>query len=164
MKNNKDNEALEVFPRKRLMGSFLAVTMMLIFGIALSVIVCQIYFNPGPEAVFGFIVVATIVFSIVNFKVTRGSFLCAKILRYCALFMALICIPGLFLAETIGVRMLCYSNVVMLFGVFYLIGGKTYQEMVQNRHDFCEEMIEFREAIEKEMKRSSRQGKMSKKR
>lgn len=149
MKHNKSGEFHEVFPRKGLIFSFLAVTMMLIFGTAISIVTAgNIYFDAGPETeiIVGWFMVS--VFCLVNFKVTRGSFLCAKILRYYALALALICIPSLFSADTKGEQIFACTNIAMLFGVFYLIGGKTYQEMVQNRHDFCKEMIELRETRE----------------
>lgn len=173
MKNNKNDEVVDLltmiwlgkWPSKRLMASFLVVTMMLIFGAAQSlIIVFQIYFkaSPGAMIITGWLII--IIFILLNFKVTRGSFLCARILRFYALALAMICLPGLFLAETMVERIICYSGVVVLFGAFYLIGGKTYQEMVQNRYDFCAEMMALRAAIEKEMERSASQGKAPKKR
>ncbi|MBV1871017.1 MAG: hypothetical protein KUG83_00590 [Gammaproteobacteria bacterium] len=165
MRNNKSDESLGVFPKKQQMVSFLAVTMMLISGTALSdIVVYKVYFkaSPGAMIITGWLMV--VIFSLLNFKVTRGSFLCARILRFYALALAMICLPGLFLAETMVERIICYSGVVVLFGAFYLIGGKTYQEMVQNRYDFCAEMMALRAAIEKEMERSASQGKAPKKR
>lgn len=165
MRNNKSDESLGVFPKKQQMVSFLAVTMMLISGTALSdIVVYKVYFKapPGAMIITGWLMV--VIFSLLNFKVTRGSFLCARILRFYALALAMICLPGLFLAETMVERIICYSGVVVLFGAFYLIGGKTYQEMVQNRYDFCAEMMALRAAIEKEMERSASQGKAPKKR
>ena len=165
MKNNKCDERPGVFPKKQQMVSFLATTMMLIFGTTFSVIIIyQVYFkaSPGAMMITGWLMI--VIFSLLNFKVTRGSFLCAKILRFYALTLAIISLPGLFLAETMDEIMICFSSVVLLFGVFYLIGGKTYQEMVQNRYDFYIAMIDLRAVIEKEMERSSSQGKASKKR
>ena len=110
----------------------------------------------------------TIIFCLLNVKVIGGSFLYAKILRLYALALAMICLPGLFLAETVVDRMLCYSSVMVLFGAFYLIGGKTYQALVQDRCDFFADIKEAREVVAKEMKiemeRSASQGKAPKKR
>lgn len=165
MKHNRDDEIVGFFPRKRLVVNFLVVTMMLVFGTAFSVItVCNIYFEAAPETeiIVGWLMI--IIFGLLNVQVTRGSFLCAKILRYYALALALICAPALFLADNGVDQIYSTANMTILFGAFYLMGGTIYQELVQYKHDQFADMREVRDAIEKEMKRSSRQGKMSKKR
>ena len=169
---NKDDEIVGFFPRKRLVISFLVVTMMLTFGTGLSVItVCNIYIEPEPKTVFGALMFASIIFCLLNFQVTRGSFVCAKVLRYYSVALALICIPTLFLADIDIEQIYSVANIVMLFGAFCLMGGKTYQEFVRYQCNFFADIKEAREEVEKEMvtiknekNRSSKQGKVSKKR
>ena len=167
MKNNKYEETLGFFPRKRLVASFVVVTMMMVFGTAFSVItVLDIYFEFEPEVAEDVLVFVSAIFCLVNFPVTRGSFLCAKILRYYSLALALICLPALILVDNGTYQVFSAANLAIFFGAgaFYLMGRGAYQEFVQNRYDFCAEMMEPGTPMEEKKKRSASHGKVSKKR
>jgi len=141
-----------LFPPWRLMGRFLLVTMMLIAGTAFSgITIFSFYLDLTLKWQMGILFLTIGVFCIVNFRVTRGSFLCANILKYYALILACVCIPALLIEQD---YLFTLFTVFLMLSVFYLISGETYQKLVQYQHDFFEDIKEVREIVEKEMEKA----------
>jgi len=134
------------------MGRFLLVTMMLIAGTAFSgITIFSFYLDLTLKWQMGILFLTIGVFCIVNFRVTRGSFLCANILKYYALILACVCIPALLIEQD---YLFTLFTVFLMLSVFYLISGETYQKLVQYQHDFFEDIKEVREIVEKEMEKA----------
>jgi len=141
-----------LFPPWRLMGRFLLVTMMLIAGTAFSgITIFSFYLDLTLKWQMGILFLTIGVFCIVNFRVTRGAFLCANILKYYALILACVCIPALLIEQD---YLFTLFTVFLMLSVFYLISGETYQKLVQYQHDFFEDIKEVREIVEKEMEKA----------
>ena len=153
---NEDKEELGslLFPPWRLMRRFLFVTMLLMIGTGTAVgIVFNIYIQVRPEWEVGSLLPLTILFCLLNFRVTRGSFICAKILKYYAFCLACICLPALFFMKGgYAGYILNFISIFALFTAFYLISGKTYQKLVQYQYEFFEDIKEVKETIAKELK------------
>lgn len=157
--SNKEELVNLLFPPWKLMRRFLVVTIMLILGTAFSGgIVFNLYLQVTPEWEMGVLFSIILVFCLVNFRVTRGSFLCAKILKYYALFLACICIPSLLMGKD---SLFSFLTVFMMLGTFYLISSKRYQQLVQYQFDFFEDIKEARAAVEKEIAMSRKSKKRS---
>jgi len=153
MKNEEEKGSL-LFPPWRLMGRFLLVTMMLILGTAFSGgIIFNFYLELTAKWQVGILFSTSGVFCIVNFRVTRGSFFCANILKYYALILACVCIPALLIDQD---YLFTLFTVFLMLSAFYLISGKTYQKLVQYQYDFFEDIKEAREIVEKEMERANK--------
>ena len=143
-----------LFPPWRLMGRFLLVTMMLILGTAFSGgIIFNFYFELTAKWQVGILFSTSGVFCIVNFRVTRGSFFCANILKYYALILACVCMPALLIDQD---YLFTLFTVFLMLSAFYLISGETYQKLVQYQYDFFEDIKEAREIVEKEMERANK--------
>ncbi|MBU2972028.1 hypothetical protein KO527_22070 [Pseudoalteromonas sp. C2R02] len=152
MKDEEEKGSL-LFPPWRLMGRFLLVTMMLIAGTAFSgITIFSYYMELTLKWQIGILFSTIGVFCIVNFRVTRGSFFCANILKYYALILACVCIPALLIEQD---YLFTLFTVFLMLSAFYLISGKTYQKLVQYQHDFFEDIKEAREIVEKEMERAN---------
>jgi len=144
-----------LFPPWKLMGRFLLVIMLLMMGSGLSVTVMLLeYFDSSPEWLVGITFSISIIFCLVNFRVTQGSFLCAKILKYYSLCLIILSVPLLFIIEGEVYYILLSLSLFALISSFYLISGETYQKLVQYQHDFFEDIKEAREIVEKEMERA----------
>ena len=153
MKDEEEKGSL-LFPPWRLMGRFLLVTMMLIAGTAFSgITIFSYYLELTLKWQIGILFLTIGVFCIVNFRVTRGSFLCANILKYYALILACVCIPSLLLDQDYFFTLF---TVFLMLSAYYFISGKTYQKLVQYQHDFFEDIKEARELVEKEMERANK--------
>jgi len=153
MKNEEEKGSL-LFPPWRLMGRFLLVTMMLIAGTAFSgITIFSYYLELTLKWQMGILFSTSGVFCIVNFRVTRGSFFCANILKYYALILACVCIPALLIDQD---YLFTLFTVFLMLSAFYLISGETYQKLVQYQHDFFEDIKEAREIVEKEMERANK--------
>ncbi len=138
-----------LFPPWKLMGRFLLVTMMLILGTAFSGgTVFNLYIQLTPEWEIGILFSTIVIFCIVNFRVTRGSFFCANILKYYALSLACISLPSLLID---GFNIFVLLNVILTLTAFSLISGETYQKLVQYQLDFFDDIKEAKEAVEKEI-------------
>jgi len=147
--SNQEDKVNLFFPPWKLMGTFLLVTMMLILGTAsVGSIVFHFYLQLSPEWIMGILFSITIIFCIVNFRVTRGSFLCAKILKYYSLFLACICIPSVLI---IDYYIFSFITIFSMLGAFYLLSSPTYLKLVQYQFDFFEDIKEARETVEKEL-------------
>ncbi|MBU2869486.1 hypothetical protein [Colwellia sp. E2M01] len=154
MKNEEKNVNL-IFPPWKLMGRFLLVIMLLMVGTGLSGTMLLLeYFDAKPEWLVGTIFSVSIIFCLVNFGVTRGSFLCAKILKYYSLCLIILCVPLLVIVEGGKYYILLSLNFFALTGASYLISGETYQKLVQYQYDFFEDIKEAREVVEKKLAKS----------
>jgi len=94
MKDEEEKGSL-LFPPWKLMGRFLLVTMILMLTTGISFgIVVHFYIKLTPEWAVCILFLVAMTFFIINFRVTRGSFLCANILKYYALFLVFISLPA----------------------------------------------------------------------
>jgi len=155
----KDEEQLVnlLFPPWKLMARFLLVTMLLITGTGLSGTLLFIsYFNGNPERLIGTLFIGSIVFCIINFLVTRGVFICSKILKYYALCLIILSITLLLEINSMNYFILLSIDLIILLSAFYLISGKTYQKFVQYQFDFFEDIKEAKRIIDKEIAASKR--------
>ncbi|MBL4606488.1 MAG: hypothetical protein JKY01_01495, partial [Pseudomonadales bacterium] len=147
MTHNKDNETFGFVPKKKQVAYVVTATMLIIFSTAISItIVFNVYFNVSAAKVEGILLFASILFSLINIQVTRGSFLCASILKYYTLALALISAPALFLGESLSAQVFYLMNMASLLGAFFLIRGETYQEYVEFRNTLFADIKEAREA------------------
>mgnify|MGYP007002578333 FL=1 len=147
--NNKkdENEVVGLLPPIKSLICFLIVTILLILGTAFSgSTVLSGYFDLTPEWLMGSLSLVIIVFCIVNFRVTRGSFLCAKVLQYYAFFLAAVCLPAFVIVEEPN-YLFYFINIFMMLIAFYLLSGKTYRKLVQYQHDHFADIKEAREEI-----------------
>ena len=148
MSNNEELVNL-LFPPWRLMRRFLLVTMMLMLGTAFGLAISfNLYLQLTPEWEVGILFSIGLAFCLTNFRVTRGSFFCAMLLKYYALLLACVCIPSLLIDTD---YLFTFMTIFLMLSAFYLISGKTYQKFVQYQHDFFEDIKEAREAIKKEL-------------
>ncbi|AVT46310.1 MULTISPECIES: hypothetical protein [Shewanella] len=160
MLKNKDDEIVGFFPTKKWIAVFLVVTMLLTLATAISCItVFSMHLDVGPEWMVGILSFMAILFSMINFGVTRGSFVCWKVLEYYALLLSIISIPSLLMAKTADLLMFFSINSLMLFSAFYLIRSHSYQKLVQYQFDHFSDIKEAKEAVEEEMKRNRKRQK-----
>ncbi len=83
----KNDEVFLLFAPWNLLRRFLLVTIILLIGTVYSgMTLLTQYFDTSPEWLLGILFSVGIMFCFFNFKVSQGSFLCAKILKYYALF------------------------------------------------------------------------------
>lgn len=158
MSNN--DEVFLLFPPWKLLRRFLFVTIILLLGTVYSgMTLLTQYFDTSPEWLLGILFSVGIAFCLVNFKVSQGSFYCAKILKYYALFLALICIPSFIILEGNGYHIATVTNIVFMLLSFYLIRGKKYQGLIKYQYDFFKDIKDARAAVEKEMAKGSRKRK-----
>lgn len=138
-----------MLPPMKLMGRFLLVTMLLTIGSATSsIIVFEQYFNVSPGLMFALLGIISVIFCLVNFRVTRGSFFCAKLLQYYSLFLAAVCLPAFILVDD-PYYLFYFINIFMMLITFYLITGNAYWEFVKYQHEHFADIKEAREEIEK---------------
>lgn len=151
MSNNEELVNL-LFPPWKLMRSFLSVTIMLMLGTAFGLAISfNLYLKLTPEWEVGIIFLTGFAFCFTNFRVTRGSFFCAMLLKYYALLLTCVCIPALLIDTD---YLFSFVTMLLMLFAFYLISGKTYQKFVQYQFDFFEDIKEAREAIKKELEMS----------
>lgn len=163
MSKNKHEEVVSFFPQKRLISRFLAVTMLLMFGTAISLItIFNTYLSVSPGVMVGILSFTSVVFCLINFQVTRGSFLCANILKYYSLILILICFPSLFIGDSTGKLIFSLLNTVLLLSSWYLISSKNYQSLIQFQKDYFDDLREAHEAVEHELNKNRKQGKKPK--
>lgn len=152
----KNGEVFLLFPPWKLLRRFLLVTILLLLGTVYSgMTLLTQYFDIDPEWLLGILFSAGIVFCLVNFKVSQGSFLCANILKYYALFLALICLPSFIVLDGVGNHIATIVNVALMLLSFYLIKGNKYQGLIKYQFDFFNERKDARAAVEKEMSKGN---------
>jgi len=150
MRNEEEVNLL--FPPWELFRRFLLVTMMLMLGTGFSFGIIVNYYVPvPPKWGVGILFLVSMVFFAINFSVTRGAFLCAKILKYYALSLACISTPSLLMGVNI---IFLVINIILTLGAFFLISGSTYQKLVQYQFNFFEDIKKSRESVEKELAKS----------
>ncbi len=157
---SKNDEVFLLFPPWKLLRRFLLVTVLLLLGTVYSgMTVLTQYFDTDPEWLLGILFSAGIAFCLINFKVSQGSFFCANILKFYALFLAVICLPSFIILEGNGYYIATVINVAFMLLSFYLIKGEKYQGLVKYQYDFFKDIKDARAAVEKEMAKSNRRNK-----
>ena len=157
---SKNDEVFLLFPPWKLLRRFLLVTVLLLLGTVYSgMTVLTQYFDTEPEWLLGILFSAGIAFCLINFKVSQGSFFCANILKFYALFLAVICLPTFIILEGNGYYIATVSNIAFMLLSFYLIKGEKYQGLIKYQYDFFKDIKDARAAVEKEMAKSNRRNK-----
>ena len=156
----KNEEVFLLFPPWKLLRRFLLVTVILLMGTVYSgMTLLTQYFDTSPEWLLGILFSVGIMFCLLNFKVSQGSFLCAKILKYYALFLALICLPSFIILEGSSYHIATVTNIAFMLLSFYLIKGKKYQGLIKYQYNFFKDIKDARAAVEKEMAKGNRRKK-----
>ncbi|KGK02033.1 MULTISPECIES: hypothetical protein [Pseudoalteromonas] len=158
MSNN--DEVFLLFPPWKLLRRFLLVTVILLMGTVYSgMTLLTQYFDTSPEWLLGILFSVGIMFCLLNFKVSQGSFLCAKILKYYALFLALICLPSFIILEGSSYHIATVTNIAFMLLSFYLIKGNKYQGLIKYQYNFFKDIKDARAAVEKEMAKGNKKKK-----
>ena len=156
----KNEEVFLLFPPWKLLRRFLLVTIILLIGTVYSgMTLLTQYFDTSPEWLLGILFSVGIMFCLLNFKVSQGSFLCAKILKYYALFLALICLPSFIILEGNGYHIATVTNIAFMLLSFYLIKGKKYQGLIKYQYNFFKDIKDARAAVEKEIAKGNKRKK-----
>ncbi|WP_138576573.1 MULTISPECIES: hypothetical protein [unclassified Pseudoalteromonas] len=157
---SKNDEVFLLFPPWKLLRRFLLVTVLLLLGTVYSgMTVLMQYFDTEPEWLLGILFSTGVAFCLINFKVSQGSFFCANILKFYALFLAVICLPTFIILEGNGYYIATVSNIAFMLLSFYLIKGEKYQGLIKYQYDFFKDIKDARAAVEKEMAKSNRRNK-----
>ena len=157
---SKNDEVFLLFPPWKLLRRFLLVTVLLLLGTVYSgMTVLTQYFDTDPEWLLGILFSAGIAFCLINFKVSQGSFFCANILKFYALFLAVICLPTFIILEGNGYYIATVINIAFMLLSFYLIKGEKYQGLIKYQYDFFKDIKDARAAVEKEMAKGKRRNK-----
>lgn len=152
------NYRVSIFPPWELLRSFLFVTVLLLLGTVFSgMTLLTKYFSAETEWIIGILFSVGTAFCLLNFKVSYGSHTCAKILKYYALFLALICMPVFILIDEAAYKIASAINIVLMLLAFYVIKSEKYQNLVQYQFDFFKDIKEARAAIEQEVLRNRNQ-------
>ena len=156
----KNDEVFLLFAPWKLLRRFLLVTIILLLGTVFSgMTLLTQYFNTSPEWLLGILFSVGIMFCFINFKVSQGSFLCANILKYYALFLALICLPSFIILEGNGYHIATVTNIAFMLLSFYLIKGNKYQGLIKYQYNFFKDIKDARAAVEKEMAKGNKRKK-----
>ncbi|MBH0059391.1 hypothetical protein I6F65_20850 [Pseudoalteromonas sp. SWXJZ94C] len=149
---SKNDEVFLLFPPWKFLRRFLLVTVLLLLGTVYSgMTLLTQYFDTNPEWLLGILFSVGIAFCLINFKVSQGSYFCAKILKYYALFLAVICLPSFIILEGNGYHIATVINIAFMLLSFYLIKGEKYQGLIKYQYDFLKDIKDARAAVEKEM-------------
>ncbi|KPH91557.1 hypothetical protein CWB58_03075 [Pseudoalteromonas sp. S201] len=156
----KNEEVFLLFPPWKLLRRFLLVTVILLIGTVYSgMTLLTQYFDTSPEWLLGILFSVGIMFCLLNFKVSQGSFLCAKLLKYYALFLALICLPSFIILEGNGYHIATVTNIAFMLLSFYLIKGNKYQGLIKYQYNFFKDIKDARAAVEKEIAKGNKRKK-----
>ena len=156
----KNEEVFLLFPPWKLLRRFLLVTVILLIGTVYSgMTLLTQYFDTSPEWLLGILFSVGIMFCLLNFKVSQGSFLCAKILKYYALFLALICLLSFIILEGNGYHIATVTNIAFMLLSFYLIKGNKYQGLIKYQYNFFKDIKDARAAVEKEIAKGNKRKK-----
>ena len=157
---SNSDEIFLLFLPWNLLRRFLLVTIILLLGTVYSgMTLLTQYFDTSPEWLLGILFSVGIAFCLVNFKAIQGSFLCAKILKYYALFLALICLPSFIILQGSGYHIATITNIAFMLLSFYLIKGNKYQSLIKYQYNFFKEIKDARTAVEKEMAKGNKKKK-----
>ena len=156
----KNEEVFLLFPSWKLLRRFLLVTVILLIGTVYSgMTLLTQYFDTSPEWLLGILFSVGIMFCLLNFKVSQGSFLCAKLLKYYALFLALICLLSFIILEGNGYHIATVTNIAFMLLSFYLIKGNKYQGLIKYQYNFFKDIKDARAAVEKEIAKGNKRKK-----
>lgn len=156
----KNEEVFLLFPPWKLLRRFLLVTVILLIGTVYSgMTLLTQYFDTSPEWLLGILFSVGIMFCLLNFKVSQGSFLCAKLLKYYALFLALICLPSFIILEGNGYHIATVTNIAFMLLSFYLIKENKYQGLIKYQYNFFKDIKDARAAVEKEIAKGNKRKK-----
>lgn len=156
----KNEEVFLLFPPWKLLRRFLLVTVILLIGTVYSgMTLLTQYFDTSPEWLLGILFSVGIMFCLLNFKVSQGSFLCAKLLKYYALFLALICLPSFIILEGSSYHIATVTNIAFMLLSFYLIKGNKYQGLIKYQYNFFKDIKDARAAVEKEIAKGNKRKK-----
>ena len=157
---SNSDEIFLLFLPWNLLRRFLLVTIILLLGTVYSgMTLLTQYFDTSPEWLLGILFSVGIAFCLVNFKAIQGSFLCAKILKYYALFLALICLPSFIILQGSGYHIATITNIAFMLLSFYLIKGNKYQSLIKYQYNFFKDIKDARIAVEKEMAKGNKKKK-----
>lgn len=157
---SNSDEIFLLFLPWNLLRRFLLVTIILLLGTVYSgMTLLTQYFDTSPEWLLGILFSVGIAFCLVNFKAIQGSFLCAKILKYYALFLALICLPSFIILQGSGYHIATITNIAFMLLSFYLIKGNKYQSLIKYQYNFFKDIKDARTAVEKEMAKGNKKKK-----
>jgi len=138
-----------LFPPLKLLLTFLLVTILVITGTAFSGgIVFNFYIQTSPIWEISMLTVAILAFCIVNFRITRGSFLCLILLKYYVLFLVFLGIPALIIEVD---NIFTLITLVLMASTYCIISSKTYRQFVQYQHEFFQDVREAHEAMQREL-------------
>ncbi|MGO3785363.1 hypothetical protein NDQ71_23335 [Pseudoalteromonas sp. KG3] len=156
----KGTEIFLLFPPWKLLRRFLLVTIILLLGTVYSgMTLLTQYFDASPEWLLGILFSVGIMFCLINFKVSQGSFLCANILKYYAVFLALICLPSFIILEGSSYHIATVTNIAFMLLSFYLIKGNKYQGLIKYQYNFFKDIKDARAAVEKEIAKGNKRKK-----
>ena len=163
-KNLNDEEVISWFPPLASTLCFLLVTllMMIFFGFTMG---SWGMLDIAPELIVGAGAIFMVIFCVINFRITRGSFRCKKLLQ---LYVLTVIVLSLSLWLTYDPF---EDKVQALLQVFTLVCGllvlkltssKTYQALIQFQHDAQQSLKAAKLEVEQEMQailKSKQQGK-----
>ena len=160
---SSDDEIVGLLPPIKSMTSFLVVTVLVALATAFSGgIAFHTYLDLTPEWVVGVLSLVTLLFSFINFRITRGSFLCVNILQYYALFLAAVCMPSFLHIDTSAQCFLSFISISIALLAYYLISRKNYQNLVQYQKEHFADIKAAREEITKILKPEKKAAKRKK--
>ena len=150
-----------LFPPWGLVTRFIFVTILLLLGTVYSgMTLLTQYLNTTPEWLLGILFSVGVLFCLLNFKASRGSFFCTNILKYYALFLAFICLPSFFVIEGNGYHIASAINMALMLFSFLLIKGQKYQELIQYQYNFFKDIKNSRLAIKNEITKRAHSNKV----
>ncbi|MEL0631138.1 hypothetical protein V6237_00030 [Pseudoalteromonas carrageenovora] len=157
---SKSNDIFLLFPPWKLLSRFLLVTVLLLLGTVYSgMTVLTQYFDTEPEWLLGILFSAGIAFCFINFRVSQGSFFCANILKFYALFLVVICMPSFIILEMSGYHIATVINIAFMLLSSFLIKGDKYQGLIKYQYNFFKNIKDTRLAVEKEIARGNQRNK-----
>lgn len=163
-KNLNDEEVISWFPPLDSTFRFLLVTLLSMIFLGSSVGNWGML-DIAPELVWGIGAISMLIFCVVNFRITRGSFRCKKLLQLYVLTVIILSL-SLWLTydpfeDKVRALLQVFTLVCGLL-VLKLISSKTYLAFIQFQHDSQQSlkaaMLEAEQEIQ-EIQKSKQQGK-----
>ncbi|MDO6683865.1 MULTISPECIES: hypothetical protein [unclassified Agarivorans] len=163
-KNLNDEELISWFPPLASTLCFLLVTLltMIFFGSSMG--------NWGmldiaPELVWGVGAIFMVIFCVINFRITRGSFRCKKLLQLYVLTVIIVSLPLWLTYDPFEDKVRALLQVFTLVCgllVLKLTSSKTYQAFIQFQYDAQQSLKAVKLEVEQEIQeilKSMQQGK-----